>query len=91
MTAADLIKRKWKAGLTDLQLLLLLELARAEMLRLTDLADTLGRPVPTVSMAATAMMERGHVCKDAGGKAHGAVFLYLTPEGKGMVGRLLGK
>lgn len=91
MTAKELLERKVKAGLTDLQALVLLALAEREMVTLTDLAACMGRAVPSVSMAAAVLGEAGYVVKDSDSKPFSFVYFYLSNEGKRKVAWLLGK
>lgn len=91
MTARQFVERKVKAGVTDLQALVLLCLAERSMITLTDLASDLGRAVPSVSMAASVLEESGFIVKDGSGKAFSFVFFYLSDAGKRQVAWLLGK
>ncbi len=91
MTAGQLLQRKWKAGLSDLQALVMLALAEKEMASLTDLAEHLGRAVPSVSMAAQVLEDSGFVVKDKDGRPFTPVYFYLSDEGKKLLGWLLGK
>jgi DNA-binding MarR family transcriptional regulator len=91
MTARTLLERKHKAGLTDLQTLLLLALAERSMTTLTDLAADLRRAVPSVSMAAQVLEESGYVVKDSDGTRFSFVFFYLSDEGKRKLAWLLKK
>lgn len=91
MTAEELLIRKVKEGLTDLQALVLLVLARREVATLTDLATDLRRAVPSVSMAARVLEESGYIVKDSNGQPFSLVFIYLSDAGKGKVAWLLGK
>lgn len=91
MTAREMLERKVKAGLTDLQMLVLLSLAEKEMATLTDLAGMMGRAVPSVSMAAQVLQDSGYVVKDSGGKPFSFVYFYLSDAGKRQIAWLLGK
>jgi len=91
MTAEELLTRKVKEGLTDLQTLVMLVLARREMATMTDLAVDLKRAVPSVSMAARVLEESGLIVKDSSGQPFSLVFIYLSDDGKRMLAWLLGK
>lgn len=91
MTAKELLTRKVAAGLTDLQMLVMLVLVERKMTTLTDLANELRRAVPSVSMAVRVLEESGYIVKDADGKPFSLVFLYLSDEGRGKIAWLMGK
>lgn len=91
MTAREMLERKVKAGLTDLQMLVLLSLAEKDLATLTDLAGMMGRAVPSVSMAAQVLVDCGFLVKDSEKRPFSLVYFYLSDAGKRLVAWLLGK
>jgi len=90
-TAEAVVRRKLRAGISDLQFLVLVALAKREMLTLSDLAEELGVGASTAWHAAGKLVELGEVEKDSLNKPFQVAFFFLSDAGKRRLAWLLGK
>jgi hypothetical protein len=88
MTAFDLIRRKFRRQLSDLDLLLLLDLGMRGRVRFMDLVESSGASASGVGNALARPMLAGLVHHE---RINGNAFYSLTAEGKREVAALLGK
>jgi DNA-binding MarR family transcriptional regulator len=86
-----LVRRKFSAGMSDLQLLTLFSLAKLHLLTLTDLAQELGVGASTAWHATERLAEWGLVHKDTLKRPFEVAYFVLTDEGKRKVAWLLGR
>lgn len=86
-----LVKRKFTAGLSDLQVLCLFALAKQDLLTLSDLAETLGVGASAAWHAAEKMIAAGYIVKETLNKPFSVAYFYLHDDGKRKVAWLLGK